>query len=245
MAGGRYTVGSSRSPDEQPVLTVLLDPFWISQEPVTNAAFAKFIEADGYRRDEFWTEAGWTHITSEGIDAPSYWNDPVWGQPETPVTGVSWWEAMAYAKFVDAYLPSEAQWEAACAGPSHSTFPWGEEPPSPVLANFAPDCDPVERKPTRADTFARNKSFCGCRDMVGNFAEWCRDNYEIAYKFADETRNPMWEVDELAEHVVRGGSGLHSDDFLRCSARDTYVPGLRDNLISFRYVRPALESPET
>ena len=45
--------------NERPRHAVRLQPFWIDVDPVTNGAFLEFVEAGGYRRRDFWSDAGW------------------------------------------------------------------------------------------------------------------------------------------------------------------------------------------
>lgn len=234
---GRYHQGSHASPDEKPVREIQIDGFEIDQDPVTNELFARFINDGGYQKATLWTPGGWDFIHSHAISTPNYWNDALWADPAVPVTGISWWEAMAFARWEGKTLPTEAQWEYSCRGPSGNTYPWGDEPPDPAFANYAPGGEPLERRPTPAVAYPRNLSGFGCRDLVGNFAEWCLDNYAIGYR-PGPASNPCHLTDEQDDHVVRGGCGLHDEDYLRCAARDHYPPGLRDNLITFRCVRP-------
>jgi iron(II)-dependent oxidoreductase len=231
---GTFTRGSAESRDEQPVERVELTAFMIGRAPVLNGEFAAFIEAGCYRDPQYWTPAGWSHVHERGLEAPAYWDDPVWRQEDVPVTGVSWWEALAFARAVGCTLPTEAQWEYCCRGPAGLTYPWGEEEPTLEHANFAPDCEPIDRRPTRPDAHLANVSWVGCLDMVGNFAEWCLDTYRPGYPSSEPIHDPVHLGEEENDHVVRGGCGLHSADYLRCSARDVYHPGLRDNLIGFR-----------
>lgn len=239
VPAGRFRRGSDASPDEQPVVEIELTGFEIDELPVTNSALADFIEDNGYRTPTLWTPAGWNFINRHNVEHPNYWDDPVWSSdPEVPVTGVSWWEALAFARWAGRTLPTEAQWEFACRGPDARSYPWGEDWPDLTLANFAPECEPVQRRPTRPDQYPRNVSPFGVKDLAGNFAEWCLDNYRIGYDTA-ATIDPLHVTDEPSDHVVRGGCGLHDEDYLRCSARDHYAPGLRDNLIGFRCARPS------
>jgi formylglycine-generating enzyme required for sulfatase activity len=244
VPGGRFLRGSTLSPDEQPVHEVELSPFAMDEFPVTNALYAGFIEDGGYHQAPLWTPAGWAWRQAGDITRPNYWDDPVWSAPEMPVTGVSWWEALAFARWAGKTLPTEAQWEYACRGPAGHTYPWGEDEPDLEMANFAPDCDPLEldRRPTPPDRYPRNVSDFGVRDLVGNFSEWCLDNYAVRYQEAGE--DPVHVAREEDNHVVRGGCGLHDTDYLRGSARDHYHPGLRDNLVGFRCVRPATEGDQ-
>lgn len=236
VPGGAFERGSSFSPDEQPVKKVEVSTFLIDRAPVTNVEFAAFVGAGGYEDPTYWTPLGWEHAKALGLSSPNYWNDPEWNAADVPVTGVSWWEALAYTRFVGKTLPTEAQWEYACRGIDARTYPWGEDYPTLEHANFAPGCEPVERAPTRPQIHSKNVSPFGCIDMVGNFAEWCLDNYWPNYdhEASAASVDPSYIVDEEDEHVVRGGCGLHNEDYLRCSSRDCYPPGLRDNLIGFR-----------
>jgi gamma-glutamyl hercynylcysteine S-oxide synthase len=237
VPAGTFVRGSSSSPDEQPVVEVRMSSFLIDAMPVTNGDFARFVEAGGYESPRWWTPAGWEFARERELAHPNYWLDPVWNPLEVPVTGVSWWEALAFARFCGKSLPTEAQWEYACRGSDDRTYPWGDEAPTLAHANFAPECEPEDRRPTPPDAHPANVSPFGCVDMSGNFAEWCLDNYSPGYGWEGAAGpDPLYVTREEDEHVVRGGCGLHSDDYLRCAARDTYRPGLRDNLLGFRCV---------
>lgn len=141
VPAGTFERGSPLSPDEQPVMRVQMSTFLIDRAPVTNAEFRVFVQSGGYENPEYWTPAGWEHVRELGLSQPNYWDDPVWNADDVPVTGVSWWEALAYARFVGKTLPTEAQWEYACRGSDGRTYPWGEETPTLEHANFAPGCE--------------------------------------------------------------------------------------------------------
>lgn len=158
VPAGEFTRGSNRSPDEQPVARVRMSAFLIDRAAVTNADYARFIDAGGYRDPSLWTPDGWAYVQESALSQPTYFDDPVWNPPDVPVTGVSWWEAVAYARFVGKCLPSEAQWEYACRGHTPQLYPWGDDDPTLKRANFAPDCEPVDRRPTRAADHPENVS---------------------------------------------------------------------------------------
>jgi len=233
-----YLRGSDLFFNERPKRMVALSPFLIDRLPVTNARFGRFVEAGGYSNPKYWTEAGWAFIRSKDIHAPNYWDNPHWNAAGMPVTGVSWWEAMAFARFEGKTLPTEAQWEYA-AGYGERTYPWGEGEPSPQHANFAPGCEPAElyRRATGVEMLPLNYSASGCRDMAGNIGEWCLDNASNDYTWDKIGRDPVYLTKETEAHIVRGGSGLHDEDCLRCASRDNYAAGLRDNIVGLRCVR--------
>lgn len=238
-----FARGSTLFPNEGPVRQVALSPYLIDRLPVTNAQFAAFVAKDGYRTRRFWTEAGWRFIQDNALAEPNYWNDPHWNAPDLPVTGISWWEARAYASFVGKSLPSEAQWEYAAGFGTH-TYPWGEDAPTAEHANFAPSCEPEElrRRGTAVEGLVHNHAASGCRDMAGNVGEWCLDNVSASYDWDPGGADPVFETREEDPHILRGGSGLHDEDALRCASRDHYTPALRDNITGLRCVVWPLET---
>jgi formylglycine-generating enzyme required for sulfatase activity len=235
--GARFSRGSINFKNEMPILEVRLSPYWIDKYPVTNARFTEFISCGGYCNRELWTDLGWDFIKSQGIKKPLYWEDDAWNKPDQPVTGISWWEALAFAKFEGKTLPTEAQWEYA-AGKGQTIYPWGNEEPSLELANYAPGCEPeqLHRQSTVVYNYHKGVSRTGCYDMAGNLNEWCIDNASKNYLWDFYRENPVYLSQEDASHIVRGGSGLHDEDCLRCASRDYYSPELRDNIVGARCV---------
>ncbi len=211
--------------DDTPVRVITVPAFWISRDPITNAQFRTFVDQGGYEQPDLWDEYGWVCRQEHGFTQPSYFNDSVWGRGDLPVTGVSWYEADAYCRWLGARLPSEWEWERACRGSAGRIFPWGDTDPDTTMANFAPDGDLAIRLPTPADQFPQNVTPEGVRDLCGNFAEWCAESFESPD--APDHR-------AAAQRVIRGGCALDPTDFLRGSARSAAPPRVRDNLITIR-----------
>ncbi len=109
IPSGVFYRGSKECPDEQPIKLVRLDSFAIDKAPVTNKQFKVFVEEGGYINPDFWTPDGWDYIKENNITYPNYWFDEFFNQVDHPVTGVSWWEALAFATFLGKTLPTEAQ----------------------------------------------------------------------------------------------------------------------------------------
>ena len=153
------------------------------------------------------------------------------------MTGVSWWEALAFARFEGKTLPTEAQWEYMASGGVNS-YPWGNVPPDLSKANYAEGCEPRElnRRSTPVKHFSQSRSHCGCWDVAGNVGEWCLDNYSKTYGWDNKMIDPMHATAEVDAHMVRGGSGLHDEESLRITSRDYYAPTIRDNIVGFRCV---------
>ena len=114
VPAGPYAMGAG--PDgfaydnERPRHIREVPAFRIARRPVTNAMWRDFTDAGGYRRREWWSDEAWAWREANGIgDASTARTD----LPDAPVCHVSWYEADAFARSVDARLPSEAEWEKA------------------------------------------------------------------------------------------------------------------------------------
>jgi formylglycine-generating enzyme required for sulfatase activity len=159
---------------ETPVHQVALSPYKIGKYPVTVGEYKKFIEDGGYDKKKYWLPEGWKFIKEQKITLPHDWEKQVlYGT--RPVTGVTWFEAMAYAKWKDADLPTEAEWErAARGGIPYKKYPWGEKEPDGEIThsghNKLGHAAPVGIFPVDCTTE-------GAIDMGGNVLEWCKDWY--------------------------------------------------------------------
>jgi dienelactone hydrolase/predicted Ser/Thr protein kinase len=111
-----------------PPPAVPLPAFWIDRYEVTNAEFKKFVDAGGYQKPDYWTHAfvkdgktlSWQQAMAEFRDATGRPGPAVWqvgtypdGAENLPVSGVSWYEAAAYAAFAGKSLPSVHEWRYA------------------------------------------------------------------------------------------------------------------------------------
>jgi formylglycine-generating enzyme required for sulfatase activity len=225
--------------DERPAHEVTLDAFWIGLTEVTNAQYRLFVEAGGYRQREWWTEAAWARRAEFNIIQPRYWNDEAWNQAEDPVVGVSWYEAVAYAKWLaqatgwDIRLPSEAEWERAARGDDQRTYPWGDEAPTNELLNYGG----VISSTTATGSYSQGASPYGGLDMAGNVWEWTSSmNHSYPYR-SDDGREEL--EGSTCCRVRRGGSWHDSLLAVRVANRTWDGPGHRNNDVGIRFVMSA------
>jgi formylglycine-generating enzyme required for sulfatase activity len=243
VPAGPFLMGSTEDNElatdrEHPQHQVKLDAFLIGRYPVTNAQYARFIEGGGYENQAYWTEAGWAWREEEGSTQPRYWGDPKWNQPNYPVVGVSWYEVLAYCRWLSEVtgqefrLPTEAEWEKAARGEHGREWPWGNEF-DPQKANTSEGghgrTTPVGQYSPGGD------SPYGASDMAGNVFEWCSTlKRDYPYQPDDGREDPESE----GSRVLRGGSWFSSQGYARCADRHRYYPDPRGYGLGFRVAAP-------
>lgn len=203
----------------------------IAKYPVTNAQFAKFIEAGGYHESKWWTEAGWKQCEKDRWTEPRYWHDSKWNSAEQPVVGVSWYESVAFCLWLsDAtgekiMLPTEAQWQYAAQSSAGRAYPWGNEWDGSRCNNNVGKKGIGKTTPVRQYEGKGDSPF-GVVDMAGNVWEWCLTDY-------DSQTNDM--NSDTTNRVLRGGSwDNYNADYFRCDFRVRDVPHGGYSILGFR-----------
>jgi len=160
-----------------------LEDFFIGRYEVTNRQFKEFVDKGGYRNKEYWKHPfvkdgkglSWEEAMSEFVDptdqpGPATWSagDYPEGLAEYPVSGVSWYEAAAYAEYAGMSLPTSAHWNVARGGvtPMIQTFQLGGFAVLAAFSNFG-GSGPVPVGSLQGWTVY------GAFDMAGNVREWC------------------------------------------------------------------------
>ncbi len=147
IPAGKFLYGDENERREIPY------DFWMGKYPITNAQYARFVEDGGYANRDWWSKEGWEWRQDERRTEPAYWRDRKWNNPIFPVVGVTFYEAEAYANWLDekvkagrlqvsavsgkddalrkalvsgkyrVRLPMEAEWEYAARGATAQTSP--------------------------------------------------------------------------------------------------------------------------
>jgi sulfatase modifying factor 1 len=170
------------------------------------------VYVSAFRIDRVEVSAGdYQRCVQRGACAPARVadNDARLGQPEQPVAGVTFNEALRYCAWLGGRLPTEAEWERAARGNSRRRFPWGQEWNSRVanhgLAGSRSSADDGYEYAAPVTAFADGKSAYGLLNMAGNAWELTGDRYARDYYAKSEPVDPQGsrEGDEIA---MRGGS---------------------------------------
>ncbi len=220
VEGGPVEIGAGPAgfayDNERPRHTVELEPFWIGRTPVTNAAFAQFVDETGAEPPRYWErdgEGGWVRTTMGTTEAVD---------PALPVIHVDWHQAHAFASWAGKRLPTEFEWEAAAQGADRGRA---------NLDQLAFGCAP-------AGAYADAPANCGAVQMVGDVWEWTSSDFEGYPGFEAFPYSEYSEVFFGPEHkVLRGGAWAARRDVIRTSFRNWDLPERSQIFSGLRCVR--------
>ncbi|QUR69270.1 ergothioneine biosynthesis protein EgtB [Mycobacterium spongiae] len=244
VPGGSFVLGVDVGTEpysldnERPAHTVDVPAFRIGRVPVTNGEWQQFIDDGGYAQPQWWSTRGWKHRQHAGLTAPQFWNSG--GRTRTrfghvedipddePVQHVTYFEAEAYAAWAGARLPTEIEWEKACAwDPATNTrrrFPWGSEVPSEEpAANVAARANlgGSSLRPAPVGAYPAGASAYGAEQMLGDVWEWTTSPLRPWPGFVpmiyERYSQPFFDGDY---RVLRGGSWAVEPAILRPSFRN-------------------------
>ena len=198
---------------EKPRHRVYVDNFEIATTAVTRREYAEFLVATKHEPPKGWTEAAFSN-------------------PDQPVVGVNWFDAVRYCEWLGhgVRLPTEAEWERACRGiRKDANYAWGDEPPD-SLEYFQGEW----RAPRPVAGWPANGF--GLFNMGDNVHEWCRDWYAENYYANSPERNPTGP-ESGTRRVSRGGSWRHLVKGTRAAHRSSLPPEYRYTDYGFRVAR--------
>lgn len=226
IPGGTFYRGSmDGNRDEMPRHVITLASFAMDIHPVTNEQFVRFLEVMGGEKDSNHQDI--IRMRDSRIKRSGGKLSIESGYSKHPVVGVTWYGAIAYAKWIGKRLPTEAEWEVAARGGVEGLlYPTGDEIEKTQANFFSSDTIAVM-------SYAANGY--GLYDMPGNVYEWCYDwygynYYEVSIQEPDNPTGPLQGV----YRVLRGGCWKSLKEDLRCSRRHRNNPGTVNGTYGFR-----------
>jgi ergothioneine biosynthesis protein EgtB len=248
MAGGLHWIGHTGNgfafDNESPRHQVYLREFRIGSRLVTNGEYMEFMRDGGYRKPELWLSDGWDAVNANQWRAPLYWerrgdrglqqpkSDEDAGDwrvftltgwrdvdPNEPVCHVSYYEADAYARWIGARLPTEAEWEMVAnrvAIDGNFLDDYGFHPrPAP------PGAEVPRGKPTQ---------------IFGDVWEWTSSAY-LGYPGYCASAGALGEYNGKfmsGQMVLRGGSCATPVSHIRPTYRNFFQPHARWQFMGIR-----------
>lgn len=248
IAAGPFTLGGDHSGvtgaevEDLALQTSHLPTYWVGRMLVTNAQYALFLQ-EGYDNPAYWPEAVALGLwragqvlraepvpTSEGhllyravwTHSPHALRWP-FDLPNHPATGVNWFEARAFARWLDARrrtvgigmtgyhidLPNELEWEKAARGSDGRVYPWGNQ----FIEDRLNWMEQLLHGPSAVGCYPDGAGPYGLLDMAGNMMEWTRtvyQPYDLQGRVVAEAESRM---------VLRGGGYYSPMSACRCAAR--------------------------
>ena len=228
---GEFTMGNEDKFDdgnEHPYHKVYLDGYFISKYEITNRQYKKFCDQTGYKYPK---EPHFKNMYGYFINYPNY-----------PAVNISYNDAKAYCKWVNADLPTEAQWEKAARGTDKRRYPWGNHSPfykDMYYANYEPGgYDPDGYYYTcPVNAFSNGVSPYGIYNMAGNVWEWCKDFYLERFYSESPYKNPICLKNDNDKRVIRGGSFYYFAWDMRTTKRFAVPPNYTWDAMGFRIVK--------
>lgn len=231
---GIYEIGNTSDEftydNEHPKHREFLEAFELGDRLITNREYMEFMDDGGYERSELWLDDGWATVNEEHWNSPLYWckRDDGWHvytlsglrkvDPNEPVTHLSYYEADAFARWSEARLPTEAEWETAA----------GDQP---YEGNF------VESERFHPQVLQSDEE--GLKQMYGDVWEWTKSSYE-AYPGYKPLEGALGEYNGkfmASQYVLRGGSCATSNTHIRKTYRNFFYPDARWQFNGIRLAR--------
>jgi formylglycine-generating enzyme required for sulfatase activity len=236
--------------------------------PITNLEYADFVQAGGYSSEQFWMPTAWTWRTRNKIKEPAFWSVTEFNRPNSPVVGVSFYEALAYARWLENRgsedvphstsatfgLPTDYEWSRAAGltidlrevtqDESVGIFALNE----PIIASRSASARRATLQ-TNTNTLSRYSNLpvgllpcepCAVYDLLGNVWEWC-DEWFGSHTSYDE-RPSLTDLRGPFPVVVRGGPATTAGGAVVSIVGSGMDPFSRVFNVGFRLFQEIVES---
>ncbi len=218
--------------NESPRHRTFIESFQMADRLVTCGEYLEFIEDGGYERPELWLSDGWSTVSSRGWRAPLYWEQDgnTWRQmtltgmrdvnPSEPVCHVSFYEADAFARWKECWLPREEAWEVVAREEEMEGNLLEADRLHPMALNASPSTQaPAKQAPAKQAP----------AQLFGDVWEWTSSPYS-AYPGYRPTEGALGEYNGkfmCNQMVLRGGSCATPASHLRPTYRNFFPPDAR------------------
>ncbi len=218
---------------EDPQHRVTLNSFWIDQTEVTNAQYRLCVES------------GVCLPPLECKKGESTYHDQ--DKDDHPVVCVSWQDAQDYCEWVDARLPTEAEWEYAFRGESGVIYPWGDEFDGLKLNYCDTNCEASHADDRYDDGYEKSSPVMSFPDgvswsyawgMSGNVSEWVAD---WLGDYSSQAESNLTGPDTGSEKLVKGCSWFFHPAYCRGATRASISTDTRYDYLGFRCANSATE----
>jgi iron(II)-dependent oxidoreductase len=260
IEGGEYLLGAQKESsfcfdNEKWQHPVKIKPFAIARAATSYQQFAKFIDAGGYHKQQFWDDEGWSWLKNNAIEQPNGWKKDSEGnwlikqfdqwqvmRPDAAVIHINWYEANAWCRWAKRRLPSEAEWELAASGSPENInekrlYPWGDEIPIETPSEKYANMDSRAMSTIDVGALPDSDSAFGCRQMLGNVWEWTADTFNPYPDFTadmyQDYSQPLFGITK----VLRGGAWTTRSRMIRNTWRTYYGADRNDVFAGFRTCR--------
>lgn len=258
VPGGTFRLGSTKDEkfvfdNEKWAYPVQVKPFEIAKAPVTNAEFQAFVDANGYKIQEFWDDDGREWRERENSEHPVYWQPTGEGDwavkrfdtiedlaPHQPIIHVNWHEATAFCRWAKRRLPTEIEWETAALGePNRDRTSLSETKRANPWGDAAHDCkhanlDGGALGVIDVAALPQSDSAFECRQMLGNVWEWTSTVFEPYPGFAPDAYKDYSQPVFYETKILRGGAWATRSRMVTGRYRNFFTPDRRDVLAGFR-----------
>jgi len=238
--------GGTSGYDAQPAHDVYVDSFRMDVHETTNAEFAAFVKATGYRTTAERIGRAWVYDANKqkwAFTTGADWRHPhgpsssIAGRETWPVVQVSWFDATEFARWAGKRLPTEAEWEFAARGGQMEPNRVAKSAGTNFRANTWQGVPSQDGYLTTAPVKSFQANRYGLYDLAGNVWEWCADWYGDDYYGTGADENPAGPRSGT-HRVQRGGSWLSADgdSSLKVWTREKQLPQACHNHVGFRCV---------